>query len=101
MSKIVSTNSNSLFKILFTVYIDVDNSLERKLFMSVLTKSGGSRAHNIRISQLKSDLAPFNCLQYYTEPEGWIQTFNYEDASKYVEFRNPSYFVSNKINVIE
>lgn len=75
------------------VYIDVDNSRERKLFMSVITKSAASRAYNIRVSQLKTDLAPYNCLQYFTEPDGWIQTFNYEDASKYVEARNPSYFV--------
>lgn len=61
--------------------------------MSVITKSATSRAYNIRLTQLKGNEAPFNCLQYYTDPEGWIQTFNYEDASKFVEFRNPSYFV--------
>lgn len=38
--------------------------------------------------------APSNCLQYYTEPEGWMQTFNYDDTSQFVDERIPSYFVS-------
>lgn len=44
--------------------------------------------------QLKDSLAPSNCLQYYTDTEGWFQTFNYDDASQFVDVRNPSYFVS-------
>lgn len=38
--------------------------------------------------------APSNCLQYYTEPEGWMQSFNYDDTSQFVDVRIPSYFVS-------
>lgn len=87
-------NSFKLKHFSLVVYVDVDNAKDGKLFLSVITKVATSRAYNIRVSQLKGNEAPFNCLQYYTEPEGWIQTFNYEDASKYVEFRNPSYFVS-------
>lgn len=32
--------------------------------------------------------------------EGWIQTFNYEDASKFIEARNPSYFVRDLPNFL-
>lgn len=76
-----------------TVYFDVDDSPNRQVFISVITKTAASRAYNIRVKQFKELDGPYNCLQYYTEPNGYIQTFNYEDAGKFVEFRNPSYFV--------
>lgn len=72
----------------------MDNSPNRQVFISVITKSAAARAYNLRVTQFKDLNAPYNCLQYFTEPNGYIQTFNYEDAGKFVEFRNPSYFVS-------
>lgn len=43
--------------------------------------------------------APSNCLQYYTEPEGWMQSFNYDDTSQFVDERLPSYFVSGSFQL--
>lgn len=97
------------------MYVDVESSAERKLYLSVLAASVASRAFNIRVSQVKfrstvhkrhgivndvshlqlqTIVAPQSCLQYFTEPNGYVQTFNYEDASQIVETRRPSYFVS-------
>lgn len=97
----------------FVVYIEMDNSLDRRLFLSILTNSAGIRAFNMRVTQvnfwnyheyheinsthifqLKDSLAPNNCLQYYTDVDGWFQTFNYDDTSQFVVNRIPSYFVS-------
>lgn len=44
--------------------------------------------------QLTSPVAPNNCLQFYTDLEGWFQTFNYDDTSLFITERYPSYFVS-------
>lgn len=35
------------------VYVDVESSAERKLYLSVLAASVASRAFNIRVSQVK------------------------------------------------
>ncbi|GAB0093103.1 uncharacterized protein DMENIID0001_081660 [Sergentomyia squamirostris] len=80
------------------MYIDVSDSASRMLFLSVLSSVPDARAFSIRITQLKSSLAPQNCLQYYTEPTGIIQTFNYEDNSTLVSARNPSYL--NNLNYV-
>ncbi|XP_031617542.1 uncharacterized protein LOC116337263 [Contarinia nasturtii] len=80
------------------LYIEVSNSMDRRVFLSILTSSVAARGFNIRIQQLKDSLAPNNCLQYYTETDGWFQTFNYDDTSMYVTNRVPSYF--NNLNYV-
>jgi hypothetical protein len=77
------------------VYIDVESS--EKLFLSVLTNTADDRAFSIKVSQLTiyENLAPIGCLQYYTEINGTLSSFNYEDYSQIQKRRNPSYFVSN------
>lgn len=76
------------------MYIEVGDFLDEKLTLTVITQKAEDRAFSIKITQLKEYLAPQDCLQYFTEPEGVIKTFNYDDISKIVTYRNPSYFVS-------
>lgn len=76
------------------MYIEVGDLLDEKLTLTVITQTAEDRAFSIKITQLNDSLAPRDCLQYFTEPEGIIKTFNYDDISKIVNFRNPSYFVS-------
>lgn len=76
------------------VYIEVGDLLDEKLTLTVITQTAEDRAFSIKITQLIDNLAPRDCLQYFTEPEGIIKTFNYDDISKIVTYRNPSYFVS-------
>ncbi|XP_059610087.1 uncharacterized protein LOC132257265 [Phlebotomus argentipes] len=80
------------------MYVDVSDSASRLLFLSMLSSVADNRAFSVRITQLKSNLAPPNCLQYFTEPSGIIQTFNYEDNSTIVSVRNPSYL--NNLNYV-
>ncbi|XP_055299975.1 uncharacterized protein LOC129567288 [Sitodiplosis mosellana] len=80
------------------MYIEVSNSMDRKVFLTILTSSVATRAFNIRVQQLQDSLAPNNCLQYYTETDGWFQTFNYDDTSQFVTNRVPSYF--NNLNYV-
>lgn len=82
-----------------TVYVNVESVLDRKIYLSVLTNTATARAFNIRVSQLQEAVAPVGCLQYYTDHTGFVQTFNYVDASEVVEFRRPSYFVSVLLTV--
>jgi hypothetical protein len=67
-----------------------------KLFLSVLTHSPEDRAFSIKITQLRmfDNLAPTGCMQFYTQSEGIIQSFNYDDDYSKFTHRNPSYFVS-------
>lgn len=76
------------------MYIEVGDLLDGNLTLTVVTQTAEDRAFSIKITQLKDNLAPQDCLQYFTEPEGIIKTFNYDDISKIVTYRNPSYFVS-------
>lgn len=74
------------------MFIDVENS--EKLFFNVLTTSADDRAFSIKITQLRDNLAPQGCLQYFSSTEGIIQSFNFEDYSQILSKRKPSYFVS-------
>lgn len=55
------------------------------------------RIFRIKVTQLKRNdeyLAPKNCLQYYTEPNGVIQTFNYQYGENgNLPSATPGYFV--------
>lgn len=91
---IIFFNDNRKKK-LFSVYIDVRNS--QKLFLSILTHTADDRAFSIKVTQLTvhDNLAPDGCLQFFTEAEGTIKTFNYDnDYSQIIKYRNPTYFVS-------
>ncbi|CAO1411408.1 unnamed protein product [Diamesa hyperborea] len=78
------------------MYIEVGDLMDEKLTLTVITQTTEDRAFSIKITQLIDNLAPRDCLQYFTEPEGIIKTFNYDDISKIVTYRNPSYF--NNLN---
>ncbi|XP_055678018.1 uncharacterized protein LOC129786801 [Lutzomyia longipalpis] len=80
------------------MYVDVSDSASRMMFLSMLSAVSDARAFSVRITQLKNNLAPQNCLQYFTESSGIIQSFNYEDNSTIVTHRNPSYF--NNLNYV-
>lgn len=76
----------------FAVFIDVDGS--DTLFLNVITTTADDRAFSIKVTQLRDNLSPQGCFQYYTNSEGIIKTFNYDDYSQTVQLRRPSYFVS-------
>lgn len=76
----------------FAVFIDVDGS--DRIFFQVITRTADDRAFNIKITQLRDNLSPQGCIQYHTNSEGIIRTFNYDDYSQIVQLRRPSYFVS-------
>lgn len=78
------------------MYVDVSGS--HKLFLSMLTHTSDDRAFSIRVTQLSphDNLAPAGCLQFHTDIDGTIKTFNYDDSySQIIKYRNPTYFVSN------
>lgn len=75
------------------VFIDVEGS--EKLQFNVLTSTADDRAFSIKVTQLRDNLSPQGCLQYHTNSEGIIKTFNYDDNSQIQYMRRPSYFVSN------
>lgn len=87
----------SLF--LFTylkVYVHVGDSNENRVYLSLFVKvSRGERSFNIKISQVEDDLAPDNCLQYFTDGEGIIKSFNYDVDGSIVSNREATYLVSN------
>lgn len=74
------------------MFIDVENS--EKIQFNVLTKTASDRAFSIKVTQLRDNLAPQGCLQYHTDSEGILKTFNYDDNSQIAMIRKPSYFVS-------
>ncbi|KAH8277071.1 hypothetical protein KR026_004776 [Drosophila bipectinata] len=79
------------------IYIHVGDSNESKVYLSVFVKvSGGGRSFNIKVSQLEDNLAPNNCLQYFTEPEGIVKSFNYDTDGSIVDNREATYF--NNLN---
>ncbi|EDV98624.1 uncharacterized protein LOC6569972 [Drosophila grimshawi] len=74
------------------IYVHVGDSSESKIYLSVFVKvSSGQRSFNIKISQLEDDLAPVNCLQYYSDGEGIIKSFNYDVDGSIVESREATY----------
>ncbi|KAH8292433.1 hypothetical protein KR054_009913 [Drosophila jambulina] len=79
------------------IYIHVGDSNEGKVYLSVFMKvSGGGRSFNIKVTQVDDDLAPNNCLQYFTEGEGIIKSFNYDSDGSIVDNREATYF--NNLN---
>lgn len=73
----------------------VGNSNEGKVYLSVFVKvSSGGRSFNIKVSQIEDDLAPENCLQYFTDGQGIIKSFNYDTDGSIVENREATYLVS-------
>ncbi|KAJ6636937.1 hypothetical protein Bhyg_09663 [Pseudolycoriella hygida] len=81
------------------VYVDVESSLDKKLYLSILAATSDSRAFNIRVSQVQgvNGQAPQNCLQYHKDQNGIIQTFNYDDVSEIIEVRQPTYFLKEDL----
>ncbi|XP_039947908.1 uncharacterized protein LOC120766453 [Bactrocera tryoni] len=81
------------------IYVDVNNSFERKIYLSFITKlANGDRAFNIKILQLESDLAPEGCLQFYTENDGEVKSFNYDADGAFVNKAGATYF--NNLNYV-
>ncbi|KAH8280095.1 hypothetical protein KR018_007525 [Drosophila ironensis] len=79
------------------IYIHVGDSSESKVYLSVFVKvSGGGRSFNIKVTQIEDDLAPNNCLQYFTESEGVVKSFNYDTDGSIVDNREATYF--NNLN---
>ncbi|KAH8374593.1 hypothetical protein KR200_001934 [Drosophila serrata] len=79
------------------IYIHVGDSNEGKVYLSVFMKvSGGGRSFNIKVTQVDENLAPNNCLQYFTEGEGLIKSFNYDSDGSIVDNREATYF--NNLN---
>ncbi|KAH8310785.1 hypothetical protein KR044_003015, partial [Drosophila immigrans] len=79
------------------IYVHVGDSNEGKVYLSVFVKvSSGGRSFNIKISQVEDDLAPDNCLQYYSDGEGVIKSFNYDADGSIVNNREATYL--NNLN---
>ncbi|EDW83807.2 uncharacterized protein Dwil_GK13805 [Drosophila willistoni] len=81
------------------IYIHVGDSTESKVYLSVFVKvSSGARSFNIKVSQLETDdpMAPDNCLQYFTDGEGIVKSFNYDTDGSIVDNREATYF--NNLN---
>ncbi|KAH8324991.1 hypothetical protein KR074_002246 [Drosophila pseudoananassae] len=99
-SKLYLCHSTLLFDkkfYIFSVYIHVGDSNESKVYLSVFVKvSGGGRSFNIKVSQLEDNLAPNNCLQYFTDGEGIVKSFNYDTDGSIVDNREATYF--NNLN---
>lgn len=75
------------------MYLDVSESPERQLFLTVVTNLIDFRLFSVRIVQLSEAKAPQGCLQYFTEPTGLIESFNYNMASASISLKYPQYLV--------
>uniref|UniRef100_A0A1A9X1K5 CUB domain-containing protein n=1 Tax=Glossina brevipalpis TaxID=37001 RepID=A0A1A9X1K5_9MUSC len=83
------------------IYINTDSSPDGKIYLSFFAKVPlGARIFNIKISQLEArdNLAPDGCLQYYTEPEGIVKSFNYDTESAVVTNKEATYL--NNLNYV-
>ncbi|XP_055850596.1 uncharacterized protein LOC129915154 [Episyrphus balteatus] len=78
------------------IYVDVDNAIENRIYVSVFGKGIGPRSFNIKVTQLERDFAPDDCLQFYTEPEGFIKSFNYDQFGTIVDSGEVTYL--NNLN---
>ena len=76
----------------FAVFIDVEGS--EKILFNIITRTADDRAFSIKVTQLSHNLSPEGCFQFFTNNQGIIKTFNYEDNSRIQKIRKPSYFVS-------
>ncbi|CAG9787759.1 unnamed protein product [Diatraea saccharalis] len=97
-------NTNNVIPILCGIntgqhaYVEVGDS-DGPIYFSVQTYSSENRLFSIKISQLTwaDELAaPTGCLQYYTESQGFLESFNYRDRSEIGIARIPSYL--NNLN---
>ncbi|XP_063826746.1 uncharacterized protein LOC135076197 isoform X1 [Ostrinia nubilalis] len=80
------------------VFIEVGDT-DGPIYLSVQTASPESRLYSIKVTQLGSAdelTAPTGCLQYYTEPQGFLESFNFRDRSEIGIPRAPSYL--NNLN---
>lgn len=76
------------------MYVEVDEALG-PFYVSVLSPSRATRLFQIEVCQIESvTSAPTGCLQYHTEPEGVLESFNYQLQSSIAAYREPGYFVS-------
>ncbi|XP_037892572.1 uncharacterized protein LOC119639340 [Glossina fuscipes] len=83
------------------IYLHVSSSLDGKIYLSFLAKvPSGARIFNIKISQLepRDNIAPDGCLQYYTESEGIVKSFNYDIESTAVANKEATYL--NNLNYV-
>lgn len=76
------------------VYVDVSDALDRKIFLTVVGLGNEARSFRIKVTQIMEAKSPPDCLQFYEGKTGFIKSFNYDDVSKIVRKRVPSYFVS-------
>ncbi|KAL4716114.1 hypothetical protein ACJJTC_013891 [Scirpophaga incertulas] len=97
-------NKNSIVPILCGinsgqhVYIEVGDT-DGPIVFSIQTISTDSRLFSIKVSQLTGSdelAAPTGCLQYHTNLEGHLESFNFKDTSEIGIARFPSYL--NNLN---
>ncbi|KAF9423559.1 hypothetical protein HW555_001114 [Spodoptera exigua] len=80
------------------VYIEV-GEVDGPINFTFQTVSSESRLFSIKVTQLTSSdelAAPTGCLQYFTDTQGYLESFNYRDKSDIVIARTPSYL--NNLN---
>lgn len=75
------------------MYLDVTESPERQLFLTVVTNLVDFRLFSVRIVQLSESRAPQGCLQFLSEPSGVLESFNYNMASASISLKYPQYLV--------
>lgn len=76
------------------MYLDVSDAPERQLFLTVVSNLVDFRLFSVRVVQLEGQRAPQGCLQYFPEPTGVIESFNYNMASASISLKYPQYLVS-------
>ncbi|XP_026734126.1 uncharacterized protein LOC113498338 [Trichoplusia ni] len=80
------------------VYIEVGD-VDGPIHLTFQTVEAESRLFSIKVTQLTAFdelAAPGGCLQYFTESQGYLESFNYRDKSDIVIARTPSYL--NNLN---
>ncbi|XP_011294130.2 uncharacterized protein LOC101889317 [Musca domestica] len=81
------------------MYVHVGHSPDRKVYLSIFAKvPTGSRSFNLKITQLEDNLAPDGCLQYYTDMEGIVKSFNYDIEGTVVDNKLATYL--NNLNYV-
>ncbi|XP_073819774.1 uncharacterized protein [Musca autumnalis] len=81
------------------IYVNVGHSPDRKVYLSIFAKvPTGSRTFNFKITQLEDNLAPDGCLQYYTDMEGIVKSFNYDIEGTVVDNKLATYL--NNMNYV-
>ncbi|CAH0399811.1 unnamed protein product [Chilo suppressalis] len=97
-------NTNNIIPILCGIntgqhlYVEVGDT-KGPIYLSVQTYAPENRLYSIKVSQLTwaDELAsPTGCLQYYSEAQGYIESFNSKDRSEIGIPRIPSYL--NNLN---